>query len=384
MYVRFGVPLKVIVLGAGKMGSVIAEDFFKTGARITSGDIDLARAKRVAELVDGEALVVDTSDYDSLVETLGDFDLVIGALPGDFGYRALEACIEAEKNVVDVSDCPEDPWALDERARDAGVTIIPDCGVAPGLSNLLVGIGASKLDDVEEVKIMVGGIPEHRVPPLDYIITFNADNLIDEYLREVTIVKGGKLVQVPALSGLEEIYFPGVGTLEAFYTDSLRSLLTSFPGATNLSEKTLRYPGHVEKIELLKELGFFSEDPVMVQGVEVSPKSVSARVFDRSLTMPEVGDLLAMTLEISGKKDGRRKGYRYTVLEYFDHEAGVSAMARTTAYTTSITAQILIEGKVQEKGVVPMEKLGANHGFAKKMLEELGKRNVEINETEID
>lgn len=365
------------------MGSVIAEDFFKTGARITSGDIDLARAKSVAELVDGEALAVDTSDYGSLVETLGDFDLVIGALPGDFGYRALEACIEAEKNVVDVSDCPENPWVLDERARDAGVTIIPDCGVAPGLSNILVGIGASKLDDVEEVKIMVGGIPEHRVPPLDYIITFNADNLIDEYLREVSIVKGGKVVQVPALSGLEEIYFPGVGTLEAFYTDSLRSLLTSFPGATNLSEKTLRYPGHVEKIELLKELGFFSEDPVMVQGAEVSPKSVSARVFDRSLTMPDVGDLLAMTIEVSGKKDGRRKGYKYTVLEHFDHEAGVSAMARTTAYTTSITAQILVEGKVQEKGVVPMEKLGADHGFAKKMLEELGKRNVEINEAEI-
>jgi len=366
------------------MGSVIAEDFSKTGARITSGDIDLARAKSVAELVDGEALAVDTSNYGSLVETLGDFDLVIGAIPGDYGYRMLEACIEAGKDVVDVSDCPEDPWALDESARDAGVTVIPDCGVAPGLSNILVGIGASKLDDVEEVKILVGGIPERRVPPLEYVITFNADNLIDEYLREVTIVEGGEMVQVPALGGLEEIDFPGVGTLEAFYTDSLRSLLTSFPDATKLYEKTLRYPGHVEKIELLKELGFFSEDPVMVQGVEVSPKSVSARVLDRSLTMPEVGDLLAMTIEISGKKDGRRKGYKYTVLEYFDHEAGVSAMARTTAYTTSITAQILAEGKIQEKGVVPMEKLAADQGFAERMLEELGKRNIEINETEID
>jgi lysine 6-dehydrogenase len=130
-------------------------------------------------------------------------------------------------------------------------------------------------------------------------------------------------------------------------------------------------------------LGFFSEDPVMVQGVEVSPKSVSARVLDRSLTMPEVGDLLAMTVQISGKEDGRKKGYRYTVLEYYDHEAGVSAMARTTAYTTSITAKLLAEGKVQEKGVVPVEKLGENPGIAKRMLEELGKRNVEINETEI-
>ncbi len=375
--------MKVIVLGAGKMGSVIARDFFsETGARITVGDIDLGRAEGVAGLVGGEALVVDTNDYGSLVETLGGFDLVIGALPGDYGYRALEACIEAGKDVVDVSFSPESPLPLDGAARDAGVTIVPDCGVAPGLSSFLIGHGASKLDVVEEVKILVGGVPERRVPPLDYVLTFNADNLIDEYLREVSIVEGGKVVQVPALSGLEEVDFPGVGTLEAFYTDGLRTLIDSFPGASRLSEKTLRYPGHVEKIELLKGLGFFSEEPVTVEGVKVTPKSVSARVFEGSLTM-DVGDLLAMSIEVSGVKDGEGKGYGYTVLEYFDHESGDSAMARTTAYTTSITAKILVDGGVQGKGVVPMEKLGADPGFAEKMFEELGKRGVKVNETEL-
>ena len=187
--------MKLIVLGAGKMGSVIARDFAKTGAQITSGDIDLARAKRVAETVDGEAMVIDTSDHGSMVETLGGFDLVIGALPGDYGYGALEACIEAGRDVVDVSFSPENPLALDGDARGAGLTIIPDCGVAPGLSSLLVGYGASKLDIMEEARIMVGGVPEHRVPPLDYVLTFNADNLIDEYLREVSVVEGEETFQ---------------------------------------------------------------------------------------------------------------------------------------------------------------------------------------------
>ena len=375
--------MKVIILGAGKMGSVIAKDFYsKTGAQITVGDIDLGRAEAVAGLVDGEALVVDSTDHGSLVETLCGFDLVIGALPGDYGYGALEACIEAGKDVVDVSFAPESPLPLDEAARDAGVTITPDCGVAPGLSSFLIGHGASKLDNVEEVKILVGGVPERRVPPLDYVLTFNADNLIDEYLREVSVVEGGEVVQVPALSGLETIDFPGVGEMEAFYTDGLRTLIDSFPDAVNLSEKTLRYPGHVEKIELLKGLGFFSEDPVTVEGVDVSPKSVSARVFEGSLTL-DVGDLLAMTVEVSGVKDGERKGYGYTVLEYYDHDAGDSAMARTTAYTTSITAQILVDGGVGRKGVVPMEVLGGDPGFAERMFKELGDRGVTIDEAEL-
>jgi saccharopine dehydrogenase-like NADP-dependent oxidoreductase len=272
--------------------------------------------------------------------------------------------------------------SLDKAARNAGVTLITDCGVAPGLSNLLVGYGASKLEKVEEAKIMVGGIPEHRVPPLDYTVTWSTDGLIDEYIRDVSIVKGGNVVQVPALSGLENIEFPGVGTLEAFYTDGLRTLVNSFPDITNLSEKTLRYPGHVEKLILLKELGFFSEDPITIQGIEILPKFFSARVFEKSLTMPEVGDLLAMMVEVSGEKDGKRKRYRYTVLEYIDHDTGVSAMARTTAYTASIVAKILLEGRIQKKGVVPLEKFGSDHRFVKTVFEELGKRNVEIKETE--
>lgn len=373
--------MKVIVLGSGKIGSVIAKDFSKTGADITMSDIDINRARNAAEPIGGDAVVFDTSDHPSMVKTLGDYELVLSALPGDYGYAALKACIEAGKNMIDVSFTPEDPTLLDEEAKEAGITIIPDCGVAPGLSNMLVGYGASQLDTVEEAKIMVGGIPEKEVPPLGYTITWSADGLIDEYIRDVSIVKDGELIQVPALSGLEKIEFPGVGTLEAFYTDGLRTLVQSFPGVKNLYEKTLRYPGHVEKVKMLRELGFFSEESVRVLGNDVLPKLVTARIFEKSLTRPEIGDLLAMMIEVNGVKDGKRKGFRYHILEYIDHETGVSAMARTTAYTTSIVAGIFVAGGVKKKGVIPMERLGSDHGFVKKVFAEHKKRGIDITET---
>jgi len=375
--------LKVIVLGSGKIGSVMGLDFSKRGAEITLSDINISRAKKAADAINADAVRFDTSDQDSMVKTLKDYDLVLGALPGDYGFNALKAVVDSRKNMVDVSFTPEDPTALSETAKKAGVTIVPDCGVAPGLSNMLVGYGSSKLDRVEEAKIMVGGIPEKEVPPLGYTVTWSADGLIDEYIRDVSIIKDGKMTQVPALSGLENIEFPGVGTLESFYTDGLRTLVQSFPETKNLYEKTLRYPGHVEKVKLLRELGFFGEEPVTVLGVEVMPKLVSARIFEKSLTMPEIGDLLAMMIEVSGVKDGEKKGFRYHVLEYQDHESGVSAMARTTAYTASIVAGILVDGEIRMKGVIPMERLGGDHRFVEKVFKEHGKRDIEIKETVI-
>lgn len=373
--------MKVIVLGSGKIGSVMAKDFSKTGAKITMSDISLERAKKAAQEIGADYTAINTADYTNLVRKIEEYDLVLGALPGDYGFTAVKAAIEARKNMVDVSFTPEDPLTLNQNSKKAGTTIIPDSGVAPGLSNLLVGYSASRLDKVEKAEIMVGGIPEIRVPPLDYTITWSADGLIDEYIRDVNIIQNGEKVQVPALSGLENIQFPGVGTLEAFYTDGLRSLVGSLPGVENMYEKTLRYPGHVEKIKLLKELGFFSEDPVTVLGSEVTPKLVTARLLERSLWKPEIGDLLAMMIEVSGMKNGKKKSYKHTVLEYQDHETGVSAMARTTAYTASIVAGLLADGHVKERGVIPMEKLGQDHSFVKKLFAELAKRDVEIKET---
>lgn len=381
-----GVHLKIIILGSGKIGSVMGMDFSNSidGSMITMSDISEERAKEAASHIPGaDWKKIDTSDHQSLVKIITDYDLILGALPGDYGYAALKAAVGARVNILDVSFTPEDPLQLDDAAKDAGITIIPDCGVAPGLSNMLVGYSISRLDTVEDAKIMVGGIPEKPVPPIGYTLTWSADGLIDEYVRDVTIIKNGKKVQTPALSGLENIEFPGVGTLESFYTDGLRSLVPSFPNVKNMSEKTLRYPGHVEKIKILRELGFFSEEPVTVDGNMVVPKQVTARIFERSLWKPEIGDLLAMNIEVRGLKDGENVGYRHRVLEYHDQETGVSAMARTTAYTASIVAGLLSKGKVPSKGVVPPENLGKDHTFIKELFKELKKRGVMVEETKL-
>jgi saccharopine dehydrogenase-like NADP-dependent oxidoreductase len=229
---------------------------------------------------------------------------------------------------------------------------------------------------------MVGGIPEKPVPPLGYTITWSADGLVDEYVRDVSIIEGGEKVTVPALSGLEEIEFPGVGTLESFYTDGLRTLAKSIEGVESMWEKTLRYPGHVEKVRLLRDLGFFDDKPVKTLVGEVSPKYVTARLFERTLWMPEVGDLLAMMIRVSGKSGGKEKTYAYRLVDYFNHETGVSAMARTTGYTAAIVAGMMAKGEIAEKGVLTPESLARNPAFTEGVIAELGKRGVRVEEVE--
>ena len=377
--------MKVIVLGSGKIGSIMAREFASSvdGAKITMADIDEGRAKSAASAIPGANwVIIDTTDYKDLVGKIRGYDMVLGALPGDYGFMSIKAAIEAGANMVDISYTVEDPLELDAAAKEKGVTVVPDCGVAPGLSNILVGYAASRLDTVKTAHFMVGGIPEKPVPPLGYTITWSADGLVDEYVRDVSIIKGGKKVTVPALSGLEEIEFPGVGTLESFYTDGLRTLANSIEGVESMWEKTLRYPGHVEKVRLLRDLGFFDDKPVKTLVGEVSPKYVTARLCERTLWMPEVGDLLAMRIEVSGKSGGKEKTHVYRLVDYFNHDTGISAMARTTGYTAAIVAAMMAKGKITEKGVLTPESLAKNPDFTKGVIAELGKRGVKVEEVD--
>lgn len=376
--------MKVIVLGCGKIGSVMGREFVRCvpGAEATMADADVARAKEAAGSVPGARwTTIDTMDHGALLEEIGGNDLALGALPGDYGYAAMRTAVEAGVHMVDVSFTPENPTKLDDEAKERGITVIPDCGVAPGLSNMLVGYGSSRLDKVDSAHVMVGGIPETPVPPLGYTVTWSAEGLVDEYVRDARIVKGGEIAEVPALSGLEKIDFPGVGTLEAFYTDGLRTLADSLPDIADMWEKTLRYPGHVEKVRLLRDLGFFSDEPVTVQGAQVSPRLATARLLERSLWMPKVGDLLAMQITVKGESGGEKREYVFRVLDRYDHEEKVSAMARTTGYTAAIVASKLATNKIKQVGVVPPERLGMDHGFTKDLLSELRKRNIVIQES---
>ncbi|MFQ6064769.1 MAG: saccharopine dehydrogenase family protein [Candidatus Bathyarchaeia archaeon] len=375
--------MEILVLGYGHIGSVLASDLAQSmpSAKVVIAGRHLNKAEEVASSIHKEnvtALHLDAHNHPGLVNSMRKFDLVIGTLPGHVGYQSVKAAIEAKVDMIDVSYMPENPLTLNEEAVKAGVTIVPDCGVAPGLSNLLVGHVISKLIQVDDIHIMVGGLPEKPVPPLDYIITWSVADLIDEYIRKAKIVKNGKVVEVEALTGLEQVEFPDVGRLEGFYTDGLRTLLYTFKNVRNMWEKTLRYPGHVEKIRLLHSLGFFDERPIAVENTRLPPRKFTTKLLEKRLRRPDVKDILAMKVKVSGTEDGSKRCYVYHLLDHYDQKRGVTAMARTTAYPASILAQLMVGNAVEEKGVVPLENLGMKEEIFNKILTELENRRVKI------
>ncbi len=380
--------MKLLILGCGNIGPVAAEDIAKSisSIEVVVADKDKTRAKNVAERIHRRNvswIQLDTANYNKLVDVLKDFDLAMGFLPGKLGYRLAEACVEAGKDLVDVSYMGKNPLALNQSAVKANVTIIPDCGLAPGISNILVGHATGRLDKIRSVRIMVGGLPEKPVPLLGYIITWSPESLIDEYTRKARIVRDGKIIEVEALSGLEEVEFPNIGKLEAFYTDGLRTLMYTIKNVEDMWEKTLRYPGHAEKIKLLEALGFFDEEKVDVEGVGVSPRRLTIKLLEQRLLKPEVKDFVALKIEVIGIKNGRKKRYVYHLLDRYDEKRGITAMARTTAYPASIIAQLILKKAVKEKGVIPPEKIGMDDKLFQLFLDELKKRGIRIVEEEM-
>ena len=380
--------MRVISVGCGNIGSVAAEDLSESASSIEVliADRDKAKAKNVAERINRSNVSwtqLDATDNGRLVHALKDYDLVMGFLPGKLGYRLAEACLEVGTNLVDVSYMHENPLTLNRKAVKANVTIIPDCGLAPGISNILVGNAVRKLDRVQAVHIMVGGLPEKPVPPLGYIVTWSPENLIDEYVRKARVVKDGKKIEVEALSGLEQVEFPGFGRLEAFNTDGLRTLPDTIENVEEMWEKTLRYPGHAEKIRLLRALGFFEEKEISIDGVNTSPRKLSIKLFGQKLRKTKVKDVVALKVEACGVKKGKQTCYVYRLLDYYDEKRGITAMARTTAYPASIIAQLMLKGNIKQKGVVPPEKIGMNDEHFGLFTEMLRRHKIRISEEEI-
>ncbi|MGD8565388.1 MAG: saccharopine dehydrogenase family protein [Candidatus Bathyarchaeota archaeon] len=378
--------MKILVLGCGRIGSVAVKDLAESPftKEIVIADKIETRAKKIIERTRNNKISwiqLDVQSTNELVSTLGDFDLALGFLPGRLGYSLAKACIKAGTCLIDVSYMPEDCLTLHHKAIDAGVIIIPDCGFAPGITNILIGNAVGSLDKTKAIRIFVGGLPERPIPPLNYVITWSPENLIDEYTRKARIIQGGKLTEVESLTGLEELRFPGLGTLEAFYTDGLRTLPSTIKNVESMYEKTLRYPGHAEKIKLLKALGFFNEEKITIEGLKLSPRKITAKLFENNLQTTVKGDLVVMIVEVSGKKDGQEAEICYQLLDRHDEQRGISAMARSTAYTASIVAQLLLQRTIMDKGVIPPEILGTNPEFFSKFMGELRKREIKINET---
>jgi saccharopine dehydrogenase-like NADP-dependent oxidoreductase len=298
------------------------------------------------------------------------------------GAATLEAVITAGVDVVDISFFEEDPFHLHELAVERGVTAVMDCGVAPGFSNLALGHSQTEFDELSSFLCYVGGLPEVRRWPYEYAAVFSPIDVLAEYTRPARIVENGAEVVRDALSEIELLDVPGVGTLEAFNSDGLRTLLT-VEGIPDMKEKTLRYPGHAERMRMLRETGFFGEDEIDVGGARVRPVDLTAEVLFPAWKLPEgEGDLTVMRISVEGMLDGRRTRRTWDMLDRFDHERGITSMARTTGYTCTAAVRALAAGLYKDPGLVPPEVLGRTPGVYDFIKDRLAERGVEFTITD--
>ena len=371
-----------VVLGGGLVGSFIARQLAAgEAAAVTLADRDKQALKQAAALAPVNISGADLSNPDTVAKVVRDADVVVGALPGHLGYRALAAVIKAGKPCVDISFFPEDARELDELASKQGVPAIVDCGVMPGLGGMLVAELAGQLEDVESAGIMVGGLPVERRWPMEYRAPFSPVDVIEEYTRPARLRQGGELVVRPALSDVELIHFTELGTLEAFNTDGLRSLLytTSIP---NLSEKTLRYPGHAQRVLLLKELGFFSEEKLQLAGGEIAPIELTSRLLIDAWQLEHgMLEFTIMRVEVSGRATGQPQTFRCELLDRTDPVTGDFSMARTTGWPAVLVARLLADGGGQlrsHSGIMFPEQLVAQTGVYQAVTAGLEAAGIEL------
>jgi lysine 6-dehydrogenase len=375
--------MNVIVLGAGRVGTAMAADLAGHGGfQVRAADRNVGNLARLEQQhgIAGER--VDFSLPSTVVRAVADADAVVSAAPGFLGFRTLEAVLEAGKPVVDIAFFPEDPFRLDQRALQAGVTAIVDCGVAPGLSNLLVGHASSRLDETHSVSIYVGGLPETKSGLFEYRAVFSPIDVIEEYTRPARIVKDGVLMTRDALSERELVSFPETGELEAFCTDGLRTLARTID-APDMIEKTLRYPGHAEKMKLLRDIGYFSEETVrLADGGSVRPIDLTtALLFPHWELQDGERDITVMRICVSGLLDGDLQSYTYDLVDRYDPSTGITSMSRTTGYTATMALRLLAEGMYAEPGVHPPEQIGRHADCVRFILDGLAARGIVIRET---
>ncbi len=383
--------IKIAVLGAGMIGTAIAIDLAKT-FDVTSIDINenslwtLQQANKNIS-----AIKSDLANYKNYNELLKPFDFIITAVPGFMGYKTLEAVIKAKKNVVDISFSPENTLGFDQLAKENNVTAIVDCGVAPGMSNLILGY-YDQLMQIDNFECVVGGLPKIRTHPFEYKAPFSPIDVIEEYTRPARFTENRHLVTRPALSDAELIDFEKAGTLESFNTDGLRSLLFTMAHIPNLKEKTLRYPGHINLIKALIKGGFFNVEKINFSGIELSPLEFSSAILFKQWRL-EAGEeeFTIMRIKISGKEKipsrqavKKNKTVIYDLYDEYDHQTKTSSMARTTGYTCNAALHLLVNNLFNEKGVFPPELVGKNEHCFAYMMEYLKERNVIYQKTETE
>ncbi|HLO39732.1 MAG TPA: saccharopine dehydrogenase C-terminal domain-containing protein [Phycisphaerales bacterium] len=372
--------MKAMVLGAGMVGSVMAADLCKD-FDVTIADMreaNLKSAQERAHRAGGSIRVqmADLSDPATVSRLVAPFDIVLGALSSRIGLAALGAVIDAGRNYCDISFMAEDATALSERARQRGVTAVVDMGVAPGMSNLLAGYEASRMETCTDIEIYVGGLPRERSWPFQYKAGFAPSDVLEEYTRPTRLVEHGQVVVRPALTEPEPMDFAGLGTLEAVNTDGLRSLAFTMKSPF-MKEKTLRYPGHYELMRVLRSMGLFSKQPIEVNGQKVVPLDVvSALMFPMWTYQPGEEDLTVMRIINRGVRGGAGVRVHWDILDYYDKASQATSMSRTTAMPCTIMARMIADGTFRQPGVIPPELIGPNAAVVERMLAELKQRGI--------
>jgi lysine 6-dehydrogenase len=383
--------MRFLIIGAGKQGCASAFDLLNqtatTSVILTDKSLDhvppfLADRRGDARL---ELLQIDLADHAAIRRVMGRVDSVLSAAPYYYNFELTRLALDAGVHFADLGGNTEivlQQKTLDAEAKKKGVTIVPDCGVAPGMVNILAGEGIRRLDKTDKVKIYVGGLPQHPEPPLNYMVVYSLEGALDYYTTPSWVLRGGKTVQVDALSELEAIDFPTpVGTLEAFHTGGGISLMPfEYAGKIQVMEyKTLRYPGHAAIMRPIRDLGLLSDTPIEVNGTgqKVSPRKLFIAAVSPKLTKAQGRDLIALRVDVTGSKGGKPAGTRWQLVDRYDEAHHITSMMRTTGYSLSVTGIMQCDGRIAQAGVhVPDECVPAAP-----YISELAQRGIEIAET---
>jgi lysine 6-dehydrogenase len=371
--------MKMLVLGAGRMGLGAAHDLAAQPdvTEVTVADVDLSKAQEIARRVGSKvrAVHLDVNDDAAVVELMRGHASALSCVTYWFNERLARAAIEAGTNFCDLGGnnaVVDAELALDEQARAAGVSIVPDCGLAPGMVAVLVAHATQRFDKVDEIHIRVGGLPQNPQPPLNYQMVFSVEGLINEYVERARVIRNGEITEVDSMTELEELEFPApFGKLEAFQTSGGTSTLpeTFLGKVRELDYKTIRYKGHCEKFKTMMDLGLCSSDVVDVDGLMIAPRRLLGKLLVDTLPHDEP-DYVLVRVEVAG--DGKR--LRYDIIDAYDPATGLSAMMRTTAFPASIVALMMARGQTSPKGALPQERCVPPDVF----MEELAKRNIVV------
>ncbi len=379
--------MRMLVLGAGLQGSACAYDLLQNPEvkEVRLADIHITHLPDFLAPYSGKRLIptpLDVRDREATLALLRESDAAMSAIPYYFNLDLAKLAVEAGTHFCDLGGNTEivfEEKKLHTEAQKKNVTIIPDCGLAPGMVNILAEYSISQLDSVESVRIFVGGIPEDPEPPLNYQIVYSLEGVLDYYTTLSWVVRDGKRTQVKALSELEPVRFPEpVGELEAFHTaGGLSTMAFRYEGKIPTMEyKTLRYPGHAKIMAAIRELGLLDTQPVDVKGVRVVPRDLVVAVIGPRLTKPSGRDIVALRVLVEGKKAGKPKKLGWELVDRYDAERGISAMERTTGYSLSITGQMQARGEISKSGVYTPDECVP----ARRYIDELAKRGIAISQ----